>query len=188
MNDGVFIHAQAIVESGSIGERTRIWAFAHVLKGAVIGRNCNICDFVFVENDVIIGNDVTVKSGVYIWDGLRIEDKAFVGPAVIFTNDHSPRSKAYQQQIPRTFIREGASLGAGAVILPGLSIGRYAMVGAGAVVTKDVKEHELVYGNPARHRGFVCKCSRTLDFDAEKRAVCSCGMKYRMEDDRVWQV
>lgn len=188
MNDNVFIHPQAIVESEKIGERTRIWAFAHVLKGAVIGRNCNICDFVFVENDVVIGDDVTVKSGVYIWDGLRLEDKVFVGPAVIFTNDHSPRSKAYQQQIPRTFIREGASLGAGAVILPGLVVGRYAMVGAGAVVTKDVKEFELVFGNPARHRGFVCECSKMLDFENKKTAVCPCGLKYEKEADRVWRV
>jgi acetyltransferase-like isoleucine patch superfamily enzyme len=188
MNESVFIHPQAIVESESIGERTRIWAFAHVLKGAVIGRNCNICDFVFVENDVVMGDDVTVKSGVYIWDGLRIEDGAFVGPAVIFTNDHSPRSKAYQEQIPKTFIREGASLGAGAIILPGLEVGRYAMVGAGAVVTKDVKDHELVYGNPAKHRGFVCKCSKALDFKDGKIAVCSCDLRYERGEDSVWQV
>ncbi|MDH3217157.1 MAG: acetyltransferase [Candidatus Krumholzibacteria bacterium] len=188
MNDKVFIHPQAIVESENIGERTRIWAFAHVLKGAVIGRNCNICDFVFVENDVVIGDDVTVKCGVYIWDGLRIEDRVFVGPSVIFTNDHAPRSKAYQEQVPKTVIREGSSLGAGAVVLPGLVVGPSAMVGAGAVVTKDVKEYELVYGNPAKHRGFVCKCAKPLDFEGKKLAVCSCGLRYQFGDARVWQV
>jgi acetyltransferase-like isoleucine patch superfamily enzyme len=143
-------HPQALVESASIGSGTRIWAFAHVLPGAVIGSDCNVCDHVFVENDVQVGDRVTIKCGVQLWDGVRLEDDVFVGPNVTFTNDPRPRSKQHLAKYPQTTVCKGASIGANATILPGLTIGQHAMVGAGAVVTRSVPPHALVVGNPAR--------------------------------------
>jgi UDP-2-acetamido-3-amino-2,3-dideoxy-glucuronate N-acetyltransferase len=150
-----FCHPKAIVESGKIGGGTRIWAFAHVLPGAVVGSDCNICDHVFIENDVIIGDRVTIKCGVQIWDGLRIENDAFIGPNVTFTNDAFPRSKKYPEQFASTTVCQGASIGANATILPNIVIGRNAMVGAGAVVTRDVPPNAIVVGNPASISGYV---------------------------------
>jgi UDP-2-acetamido-3-amino-2,3-dideoxy-glucuronate N-acetyltransferase len=149
MNQPPFVHDRALVESDAIGAGTRIWAFAHVLAGAVIGANCNVCDHTYIEGGVVIGDRVTVKSGVFLWDGLRIEDDVFIGPQATFTNDRLPRSRQ-PFTLGRTTIRAGASIGAGAVILPGLTIGERAMVGAGAVVTKDVAPDTVVVGNPAR--------------------------------------
>lgn len=152
----VFIHEKAIVEPGAkIGPRTRVWAFVHILPGAVIGEDCNLCDHVFVENDVRIGNRVTIKSGVQIWDGVVLEDDVFVGPNVTFTNDSFPRSKQYLERFEQTVVRKGASIGANATILPGVQIGMNAMVGAGAVVTRDVPPNAIVVGNPARISGYV---------------------------------
>jgi len=150
----------------NVGQGSRIWAFAHVLPGAVIGRDANICDYVFLENDVVLGDRVTVKCHVAVWDGLRVGDDVFIGPGVCFTNDKSPRSKRHKPAL-RTTIGRGASLGAGAVILPGLTVGEYAMVGAGAVVTRDVPPFTLVTGNPARPRGLVCVCGRALAREGE---------------------
>ncbi len=151
-----FIHPQAIVEPGAgVGSGTRIWAFAHVLPGARIGKDCNLCDHTFIENDVVIGDSVTVKCGVSVWDGIELQDLVFVGPNVAFTNDKFPRSKQYPERFARTVVCRGASLGAGAVILPGLRIGEWAMVGAGAVVTRDVPSNAIVVGNPARIVGYV---------------------------------
>ena len=147
---GYFKHPQSIVESQFIGDETRIWAFAHVLPGAHIGRDCNICDHVFIENDVRIGDRVTIKCGVQVWDGITIENDVFIGPNVTLTNDLFPRSKQYPEKFSRTAIRQGASIGANATILPGVTIGKDAMVGAGAVVTKDVPPYAIVIGNPAR--------------------------------------
>jgi acetyltransferase-like isoleucine patch superfamily enzyme len=149
MSDRPFIHDRALVESDEIGVGTRIWAFSHVMAGAVIGADCNLCDHTYVEGDVVIGDRVTVKSGVYLWDGLRVEDDVFIGPQATFTNDPFPRSKQ-PFHAPVTTIRRGASIGAGAVILPGVTVGERAMVGAGAVVTKDVPPETIVVGNPAR--------------------------------------
>ncbi len=149
-----FKHEQAIVESGSIGKETRIWAFAHVLPGAVIGANCNICDHTFIENDVKIGDRVTIKCGVQVWDGITIEDDAFIGPNATFINDRFPRSKQYPSSFLRTVIKRGASVGANATILPGLVIGEKAMIGAGAVVTRNVPPNAIVVGNPARIVGY----------------------------------
>lgn len=143
-------HALADVQSGHIGPNTRIWQFVVVLPAARIGADCNICSHVLIENDVIIGDRVTVKSGVQLWDGLRIEDDVFIGPNVTFTNDPFPRSKQYPASFAVTTVKAGASIGGGATVLPGITIGSHAMVGAGAVVTKSVPDGAVVVGNPAR--------------------------------------
>lgn len=144
------IHALSDVQSAHIGPNTRVWQFVVILSNARIGAECNICSHVLIENDVIIGDRVTVKSGVQLWDGLRIEDDVFIGPNVTFTNDPFPRSKQYPVTFPIATVKAGASIGGGATILPGMTIGRGAMVGAGAVVTKSVPDHAVVVGNPAR--------------------------------------
>ena len=149
MDPSPFIHERALVETDAIGAGTRIWAFAHVMAGAVIGADCNVCDHTYVEGDVVIGDRVTLKSGVFLWDGLRVQDDVFIGPQATFTNDLMPRSRQ-PFELTQTTICRGASIGAGAVILPGVTIGEGAMVGAGAVVTKDVPANSVVVGNPAR--------------------------------------
>jgi acetyltransferase-like isoleucine patch superfamily enzyme len=157
-----FVHPQGLCESAAVGDNTRVWAFAHVLSGARIGRDCNICDHVFIENDVVIGDRVTVKCGVQLWDGLRVADDVFIGPNATFSNDKYPKSKQYQHEVLQTHIGAGASIGGGASVLPGLRIGARAMVGAGAVVTRDVPARAIVSGNPARIVGYV---------DAPRRAT-----------------
>lgn len=143
-------HATSDIQTTRIGSGTNIWQFCVVLPGAVIGDNCNICSHCFIENDVVVGNNVTVKCGVQLWDGITLEDDVFVGPNVSFTNDNNPVSGNSRFILQRTIVRKGASIGAGAVILPGITIGEKAMIGAGAVVTKDVPAHTTVVGNPAR--------------------------------------
>jgi acetyltransferase-like isoleucine patch superfamily enzyme/dTDP-4-dehydrorhamnose 3,5-epimerase-like enzyme len=150
-----FQHETAIVESRAIGLGTRIWAFVHILPGAVIGADCNICDHTFIENQVRLGDRVTVKCGVQIWDGVSIEDDVFIGPNATFTNDPFPRSKQYLRTPLATVIKRGASIGANATILPGLTVGEQAMIGAGAVVTRDVPAYAVVAGTPARIVGYV---------------------------------
>lgn len=147
----MFIHKLSDVHSSKIGKNTRIWQYAVIMQGAVIGEDCNICAHTLIENDVLIGNRVTIKSGVYIWDGITIEDDVFIGPCVTFTNDKLPRSKKYPEKFSLTVIKKGASIGANATILPGIIIGEGAMVGAGSVVTKNVPAHATVIGNPARN-------------------------------------
>lgn len=143
-------HPLSDVQSRDIGAGTRIWQFVVVLAGARIGRNCNINAHCLVENDVIVGDNVTVKCGNYLWDGLRLEDNVFIGPNATFTNDKFPRSKQYPDSFPVTTVKRGASIGAGAIILPGITIGEGALVAAGALVTRDVPAHALVVGSPAR--------------------------------------
>lgn len=145
-----FQHAEALVESTHIGARTRVWAFAHVLPEARIGSDCNICDHVFIENDVIVGDRVTVKCGVQLWDGITIKNDVFIGPNATFTNDAWPRSQEWPEKFLRTVVEDGASIGANATILPGITIGSGAMVGAGSVVTRDVPPNSVVTGNPGR--------------------------------------
>jgi acetyltransferase-like isoleucine patch superfamily enzyme len=148
--DDVFIHPLADVQSQDIGAGTRIWQFAVIVKGARIGRNCNICAHTFVEGGVIIGDEVTLKSGVYLWDGIELGNRVFVGPNATFTNDMFPRSRQRPDAWARTVIEDDASIGANATLLPGITIGSRAMVGAGAVVVKSVGPGEVVVGNPAR--------------------------------------
>ncbi len=148
-------HPMALVESERIGPGTRIWAFAHILPGASIGADCNICDHVFIENEVVVGNRVTVKCGVQLWDGVTLEDDVFVGPNVTFTNDPFPRSRHRPDQWSPTLVQQGASIGANATILPGLVVGRNSMIGAGAVVTRSVPAYAVVVGNPAVIKSYV---------------------------------
>jgi acetyltransferase-like isoleucine patch superfamily enzyme len=177
----VFIHAHALVDQDvKLGSRTRVWAFAHVVKGAVVGEDCNICDHTFVEGKVRLGNRVTLKSGVYLWDGVVAEDGVFIGPAAVFTNDLRPRSRSAQWKCVDTLLREGCSIGANATILAGLQVGRFAMVGAGSVVTRDVADYALVVGNPARFRRWLCRCGQNLAF-RKNSAVCECGRRYHLK-------
>lgn len=150
-----FIHPSADVQTKDVGNETHVWQYVVILEGARIGDGVNVCSHCFIENDVVIGNRVTVKSGVQLWDGLRIGDDVFIGPNVTFTNDKFPRSKIYPEQFLQTCVEAGASIGGGAVILPGITIGKGAMVGAGAVVTKSVPPYAIVTGSPARITGYV---------------------------------
>ena len=151
----IYVHPQGICDSSNVGSGTRVWAFAHVLSGAVIGSECNICDHVFIENDVVIGDKVTIKCGVQLWDGVRLGDEVFVGPNATFANDRYPRSKVYPSEYLKTHVLRGASIGANATILPGLTIGEGSLVAAGSVVTRDVPAKILVQGNPARPSVFL---------------------------------
>ena len=179
----ISVHPTALVASTQIGDGTRIWAFVNILAGARIGKDCNICDRCFIENDVVLGDRVTVKCGISLYDGLVLENDVFVGPDVTFSNDLRPRSRQQLETHPRTHVRTGASLGAGAILLPGVTVGRYAMVGAGALVTRDVPDFSLVYGSPARVHGHVCRCGNGLRFENGSDAVCSCGRRYRNDGE-----
>jgi UDP-2-acetamido-3-amino-2,3-dideoxy-glucuronate N-acetyltransferase len=176
MNSQPHIHPAALVESEQIGAGTRIWAFAHVMSGAVIGADCNIGDHAFIEDGARIGNRVTVKNNSLVWHGVTIEDDVFIGPNVVFTNDPNPRVrfKKPPEAWISTLVREGASIGANATIVCGTSLGRHSMVGAGSLVVDDVVDYALVYGNPARWRAWICECGIRLDAEL----VCECGRSY----------
>jgi len=170
------IHPTAEVQTKNIGEGTSIWQYCVILKNAVIGKNCNINFNVFIENDVIIGDNVTIKSGVQIWDGLRIGNNVFISPNVTFTNDLTPRSKQFPEKFLKTNILEGATIGANSTICGGKKIGKFAMIGAGSVVTKNIPDYTLWYGNPATFKAYICKCGKKLD----NNLVCSdCKKTYR---------
>lgn len=159
------IHETAVVQGEQIGSGTRIWQFVVLLPEARIGENCNICSHCFIENQVTVGDNVTLKSGVHLWDGISIENDVFIGPGVTFTNDLYPRSKKYAESWAKTKIEQGASVGANATILAGLVIGAYAMIGAGSVVTKNVPAFTLWYGNPAKQHGYVTESGIILSKD-----------------------
>lgn len=176
----------SVVEEGvTVGRRTRIWAFAHVLKGVSIGDDCNVCDHTFIEGRVRIGNRVTIKCGVSLWDGVVVEDDVFIGPNVVFTNDKRPRSRKRPPEYPETVLKQGCSLGANATILPGLTVGRWAMIGAGAVVTRDVPDFALVLGTPARRVGWVCQCGDKLSCQGGRKVLCDCGQDYERVAEAV---
>jgi acetyltransferase-like isoleucine patch superfamily enzyme len=192
--DGVRVHSTGLCESSEVGPGTRIWAFAHVMEGARIGADCNLGDHTFVESGAWIGDRVTVKNGVSIWDGVHIEDEAFIGPAVVFTNDRHPRSprmrlaqvtRRYAQRerwLVATRVCRGASIGAGAIVLPGVTLGAYCMVGAGTVVTRDVPAHRIITGRRPDGAGWVCACGTPLTPAAASRWTCPCGSAYREEE------
>lgn len=184
-----FVHPNAMVASETIGKGTRIWAFSNVQKDVVIGEDCNICDHCFVESRVVMGHRVTVKNGVSLWDGMTIEDNVFIGPNAVFTNDIYPRSKVYHEQVDRTLLKEGCTIGANAVVVAGHTVGRWAMIGAGAVVTKNIPDYTLWFGNPARFVAYVCKCAERLSFakgpDGRQVARCTCGVSYQLHDGLV---
>ena len=183
-----FIHSHALVDAGAlVGSSTRVWAFAHIAGGAVVGSDCNICDHTFIEGGVRIGDRVTVKCGVYLWDGLIVEDDVFVGPCAAFTNDLRPRSRQRADSYPVTTLRCGCSIGANATILPGLTIGKWAMIGAAAVVTRSVPDFALVTGNPARVRGWVCRCGQKLETFVNDRVNCPCGETYYLSSNLLVQ-
>ena len=166
-----YVHPTAVIEEGAeIGEGTRIWHFAHVRSGAKIGKNCNIGKDVYIDVGVTVGNNVKIQNGVSLYKGVIVEDDVFIGPYAVFTNDLYPRAFSRDWEVMPTQIKKGASIGANATIICGITIGEYAMVGAGAVVTKNVPPHGLVIGNPAKLRGFVCFCGRPLKNIVEKRA------------------
>lgn len=175
----VFLHELALCQSDDVGPRTRIWAFAHVLEGARIGADCKVGGHVFVEGGVVVGNAVTIKNGVQLFSGVTVEDGVFLGPGAVFTNDASPRAPYPKGPAGwrATLVRRGATVGANATVLSGLTIGCWAMVGAGSVVTGDVPGHAVVVGNPARQAGWACRCGRTLPADL---ACGACGRAYAL--------
>ena len=181
------IHTTADVNTTDIGKNTRIWQYSVILNGAKIGENCNINCHTFIESNVFIGNNVTVKSGVFLWNGIIVEDYVFIGPNVTFTNDYNPRSQQYKSA-PITLLKKGSSIGAASTILPGITIGKYAMVGAGALVTKDVPDFALVYGTPASQFGWVNQEGlKMILLDANlKTWQCSIGNIYQEKDGKLF--
>jgi acetyltransferase-like isoleucine patch superfamily enzyme len=180
-----FVHPSAICEATDIGKDTRVWAFSHIMKDVKIGSECNFGDHSFVESKVKIGDRVTVKNGVAIWHGVTIEDDVFLGPNCVLTNDLFPRSKVYHTEDIPTLIKKGASIGANATIVCGITIGEYAMIGAGSVVKKDVLPFNLVAGVPARVIGYVGKDGHKLDFNSEHIALDKDGKIYKLENGNV---
>jgi acetyltransferase-like isoleucine patch superfamily enzyme len=180
LDPSVFVHETALCDTDDVGARTRIWAFAHLMSGVHVGTDCKIGDHVFIESGAVLGDRVTVKNNTLIWEGVTIADECFIGPNTVFTNDRTPRvgfPKA-SAALETTHVDRGASIGASATILCGLTIGEYAMVGAGSVVVDDVAPHALVTGNPARFAGWSCVCGERLD----RTLACACGRRYEELD------
>jgi acetyltransferase-like isoleucine patch superfamily enzyme len=194
MNRRFFQHSTALVESANIGAGTRIWAFAHVLKSARIGRDCNIGDHVYVEGGARIGHNATVKNGVAVWDGVTIKNNVFIGPNAVFTNDLNPRSPRFapvvkryltKAWLSRTMVEEGASIGANATILCGVQLGKFCLIAAGTVVTRDVPPYGLVMGVPGELVGYVCRCGQRLHFEKQRSRCAECGGKFILRRGKV---
>ena len=188
---GYFAHESAIIDDGcTIGCGTKIWHFSHIMSGCTIGRDCNIGQNVVVSPQVVLGNNVKVQNNVSVYTGVTCEDDVFLGPSVVFTNVINPRSAiARKDQYHPTVVKRGASIGANATIVCGHTIGQYALIGAGAVVTKDVKPYALVVGNPARQTGWVSEYGHKLKFDAQGIATCpESGKRYKLEDGEVKEI
>jgi len=191
-SSGVFVHPHALCETDRVGEGTKIWAFAHAMSGATIGRNCNIGGHAFIETGAHIGDRVTIKNQVLVWDGVSIEDDVFIGPGVVFTNDRYPRSprmadappqyRDKRQWLEPTTVRQGATIGAAAIILCGVTIGRHATVAAGALVTRDVLPHGLMVGSPAGLRGWVCYCGMRLD---NSYTCARCDRRFKLQNEQT---
>jgi UDP-2-acetamido-3-amino-2,3-dideoxy-glucuronate N-acetyltransferase len=187
---GYFAHSHALVESTEIGEGTRVWAFAHVMGGARVGPGCNIGEHAYIESGSVLGNNVTVKNGVSVWDGVTVEDNVFLGPNCVLTNDYNPRAylKKTGESLSRTVIHANATIGANATILCGLEVGRYAFIGAGAVILRTVPDFALMVGNPARQVGWMCVCAQRLPFSvkllSEDKLSCpECGCSFTRSSD-----
>ncbi len=185
-----FKHPAALVSSKAlIGDKTRVWAFANILAGATIGQDCNICDGCYIEKGAVIGNHVTLKNGVNVFEGVTIEDDVFCGANTAFTNDRHPRSVRRDPWVlEKTLVKKGASIGSNAVIICGITIGEYAVIGAGAVVTKSVFDYQIIVGNPGRVLGFACRCGRKLSKDDPQKAdhyCAACRKQYVFSDNRL---
>ena len=184
LGDQVYVHPTAEIEDGAVvGARTRVWRQAHVRAGAVIGEDCNIGKNVFVDEGVTIGNLVKIQNNVSVYKGVTLEDEAFVGPSAVFTNDLRPRAQNPDWVVVPTLVRNGASIGGGAVIVCGKEIGAWAMVAAGAVVVRSVAAHELVVGNPARHLGWVCRCGAVVSREVDAPADLQCAECHARHQD-----
>jgi UDP-2-acetamido-3-amino-2,3-dideoxy-glucuronate N-acetyltransferase len=181
LDPSVYVHPSGLCQSDQVGPHTRVWAFAHVLPGAEVGADCNICDHAFIEGGAKLGDRVTVKNAVLVWDRVTIEDDVFLGPNMVFTNVLRPRAglPTPREAMLPTLVRRGATIGANATVVCGVTIGESAFVAAGAVVAADVPAHALVAGNPAHRRGWVCACGQQLDSDL----ACACGRRYRLGGD-----
>lgn len=180
-HDAVVVHPDGRCESTDVGPRTRVWAFAHILPGAVVGADCNVCDGAFIEGGAVVGDRTTIKNGVLIFEGVHIGSDVFLGPGVIFTNDMKPRAhiKRSGSALVTTSVEDGVTLGAGTVVVCGIRIGHDSFAGAGSVITKDIPPHAFVVGNPARQIGWVCRCGERLDDEL----TCTCGRGYRTSED-----
>lgn len=190
MEKNYFVHPRAIVDEGAeIGEGTRIWACAHVMSGARVGRKCNVGENCFIEGGVIVGDGVTVKNNVALYSGAEIGDDVFLGPSCVFTNVINPRSFISRKNVfKKTVVSKGSSIGANATVICGHTVGRYAFIGAGAVVSKDVPDYALVYGCPAEIRGWVCRCGVKLLFQGGSSTCLECGKRYCLEAGTVREI
>ena len=193
-SSSVFIHESSFIDQGAlIGEGTKVWHFCHIMRGAKIGRNCNIGQNVFIAPDVVIGNNVKIQNNVSIYTGVILEDDVFLGPSMVFTNVINPRSHVERKsEYQTTYVKKGATIGANATIVCGVSLGCYSFVGAGSVVTRDLPDYALAYGNPARIKGWMCQCGVQLSFAQESDGAVttcqSCGNKYQKEQNQIFPV
>lgn len=187
MDKEYFVHESSYVDEGcSIGEGTKIWHFSHIMKGCSIGKGCNIGQNVVISPDVVLGDGVKIQNNVSVYTGVVCEDGVFLGPSCVFTNVINPRAFIERKsEYRKTTVKKGASVGANATIVCGHDIGRYAFVGAGSVVTRDVPDYAMVYGSPAKIRGYVCRCGEKLAFEKDKAVCKACGIRYIKENEQV---